>query len=99
MVQSPGGGGLSTHVLNCPSNKLTMEQRWCEVQDLLAGLPVDVLQRPVVEWSAPKRLARLVSEHIARGRITGEACVTLARQYLTATRGIGQGRFFVEGVN
>src|SRR4051812_33186656 len=54
----------SQHVLNCPSNKLTMEQRWCEVQDLLAGLPVDVCKD---QWpnGRPKRLARLVSEHIA----------------------------------
>ena len=85
----------SHHVLNCPSNRLTMEHRWREVQDLLTGLPLDVLYRPVAEWSAPRRLARTAAEHIARGRITGEACVALARQYLITTQGTGHS--WVEG--
>ena len=77
-------------MLNCPSNKLTMEHRWLEVQDLLAGLPPDITNRPRSQWTGLVKLARMAAEHIARGRVTGEICVALAQQFLTATQANGQ---------
>ena len=85
----------SRHALNCMAGHSAAARRWGEVQRLLKGLPKDVLRRPTAVWDAPLILAARAAEHDSHGRLDGELCLALARQYLVTTRGRGNAMAFL----